>query len=93
MKMTLFRYANCMKFLLGISYLFLSSCLVYSQNFSLIGQKPTHEIKAYESAHNYISSKQEVSRYTLGTNDVLTITVMRHPEVSGKYVTVKLVRP
>lgn len=30
-------------------------------------------------------TEAEASRYTLGTNDVIEITVMRHPEVSGQY--------
>jgi len=87
MKMTLFRYVNCMKSL-GISLVFLSSGVVYAQNFTLIDQKQaeTPEIKAYEASKAYIANQKQDSRYTLGTNDVLTVTVQRHPEVSGKYI-------
>jgi len=74
MTMTLFRYANCMKFLL-VSLVFLCSGLVYA----------SPETKAYEASQAYIANEKQDNRYTLGTNDVLTITVQRHPEVSGKY--------
>ncbi len=85
--------------ILGISFVFLCSGLVYAQNFALINQKPTPEqttenqsttaktpeIKAYKAAQALIANEQQDSRYTLGTDDVLTITVQRHPEISGKY--------
>jgi len=84
--------------ILGISFVFMCSGLVYAQNFALINQKPaqeqttdeqsasnTKETKAYNAAQSIIANQQQDSRYTLGPNDVLTITVQRHPEVSGKY--------
>jgi len=70
---------------LVIGSVLLCSSLVYAQNLDLINQKPAGETKDYEASQAYIANQQEDSRYTLGTNDVLTITVMRHPEVSGKY--------
>ena len=82
--------------------IFIFSSASYAQNFTLINQKPapepqttvdqnapakTPEAKAYKAAQAYIATaQQDNSRYTLGTNDVLTVTVMRHPEVSGKYI-------
>jgi len=83
MKVTLFRYVSCMKSLLGISFVFLCSGGAYAQNLALIDQSP--EIKVYEASKAYIANEEQDSRYTLGTNDVLTITVQRHPEVSGRY--------
>jgi len=88
-----------LKVVLSIYFVFLCPGLVHAQNFGLINQKPTQEhttdsqndsanlseIKTYEASRSYISNEQEDSRYTLGPNDVLTITVQRHPEVSGKY--------
>jgi len=43
-------------------------------------------MRAYEAARPYMASDIANSHYTLGPNDVLTITVQRHPEVSGKYI-------
>ena len=70
---------------LGISFMFLCSGLIHAQNLALINQKPTPDVKAYEASQAYIANESQESIYTLGTNDVLTITVQRHPEVSGKY--------
>jgi len=97
MKTVINRSGYVLKTVLGISFMF--SGLAYAQNFALVNQKPdqepvtvdqrssaqTPEIKAYEASKAYIDNQQQNSRYTLGTNDVLTITVQRHPEVSGKY--------
>ena len=85
------------KTVLGISFVFLCSSLVYAQNFALINQKPAQEqpaddqsasktaTKAYHAAQTVIANEQQDTHYTLGPNDVITITVQRHPEVSGKY--------
>lgn len=86
------------KTLLMLSLMFLCTSMVYAQNFALINQKPAEDqaddqnssskttaTKAYEAAQAVISNQQQDSRYTLGANDVITITVQRHPEVSGKY--------
>jgi len=92
-------YALNLKAILGIGFVFLCSGGVYAQNFTLINQKPaqeqamdgqnapakTPESKAYEVPQAYIANEQEDSRYTLGADDVLTITVQRHVELSGKY--------
>jgi polysaccharide export outer membrane protein len=99
MKTAINKAAYASKILLGVSSMFLCSGLVYAQNFALINQKPAQEqddqadsakssvtaTKAYTKAQTYIANEQVNSKYTLGTNDVLTITVQRHPEVSGKY--------
>jgi len=72
--------------ILAISFVFLCSSLVYAQNIDdqLVSPKIS-EPKAYETSQTYTTNEQKDSRYTLGANDVLTITVQRHPELSGKY--------
>ena len=43
----------------------------------------TGEFKNFTGAKAYIDKN---SQYTLGANDVISIIVMRHPEVSGEYI-------
>jgi len=70
---------------LVIGFILMSSGWVNAQNFTLINQKPSPETNAYQASQAYVANQEQGSVYTLGTNDVLTITVQRHPELSGKY--------
>ncbi len=72
----------------------------YAQNFDVINEKPATlaaaEAKKPAPAANALKESQpmapklyvdnQTSKYTLGATDVLEISVMRHPEVSGKFV-------
>jgi len=84
MKTAINKILHAIKTILGVSFMFLFSSLVHAQNFTSINQKPAQEQLAMD-VQNASANEQPDSRYTLGTNDVLTITVQRHPEVSGKY--------
>lgn len=68
----------------------------FAQNFAVIDEKnnapQTTIIPASTSPSENATQQNKIlagepneSKYTLGTNDVLEITVVRHPEVSGKY--------
>lgn len=80
---------------LGIALMLASSSVTYAQNFDLVNQKPDQQQttqdtdqtaqKAYAAAQPLINQDDENTPYTLGPNDVVTVTVQRHPEVSGKY--------
>jgi polysaccharide biosynthesis/export protein len=68
-------FSNHIFFIFGI--LLFSSSLGYAQNFNSAPSVSTQESAGDE---NKLTSK-----YTLGPNDVVFITVQRHPEVGGKY--------
>jgi len=47
-------------------------------------QQSLSQIMNMPVGHNY--TQEEISRYTLGPADVIQVSVLRHPEVSGNYV-------
>ncbi len=50
----------------------------------MVVQEPSAEDILQQSQS--LSSESDPSRYTLGVNDVIEISVLRHPEVTGQYV-------
>lgn len=47
-------------------------------------QQSLSQIMNMPVGHNY--TQEEISRYTLGPADVIQVSVLRHPEVSGNYI-------